>query len=607
LGGEKWAIMAAHNSKIEQGFALLLQHQELEKQPHKASLVDDVDRCMRAEKRYLRYVVLLYPLVHGHTAPARHLAHQEVMYLKSQKEVVLEHNKQKKSKRPQHSCGRDCQWESLDKRQGLWIYDPWEPELGEGQPTGDVYVCAESGRSHLCGEHRCRRVMRQPNGEMSCEISGQSFQNAVLPRYTRSKLHASQQQQSGDAEQHDGGDETYVRTDVDLLLHAPPGDNNSALDSSLYAEKKRQLAEKASLLASLAAATPKQAPRPRQKRPRNQQIADRSGGGANQADDNNNMDQYEQQLLVGTLVDQEQRRQQQLRAQQYNPYSRSHIQRSFAEIRDANKQYARNLCFEMFVSPAVDDRLRKKHLEAMQQAEALADRYIQDTLRMGRQPDRMRVYDSYMQFVSPLLEQTFSRYLSGNANEKHGYNDLNASEYFSDAILKVWKLLECTPRALDPRATPASSTTAAAAVVKPHIQLRSLAMGILYRLRDGLYCNVHYDTETLCVLSHARAKVHTKPVATHRFCFIPPHTFLDRLPNENEISRVAKFSNNNSGVFVKQSTLQNYYQSLVLQGLSLAVMQQYQLAAHMPILYASDQVQQQSAEILAQAKVVGAQ
>lgn len=596
-------------ASLDADFALLDQHIEAEllalnsrdTRPGFKEIKDE-DRQLRAEKHYLRYVVVLYPRMYGRQvredemAPETILTDEQVAQLRVQKDALLPNNKSKRSRNPQHNCGRSCDWESLPGhlRNAPWIYDPCDPELGWCRASGLVFICATSGRAHLCGDNRCRRKTRQPTGELSCEISGRSFDSDILPSYTRDKLHASQRQKHD--EQNDAGDETYVRTDMELLMHQeqqvqPSPGSAGSLDHSLYAEKKRKLADQAAMLATMASAVPKQPIRKREKQSRNRQIPDRSGA--------------EQHSTLATMGDA-------LLAEACKPrppapsmmdgsiFGRGRIQRSFEEIREASRKFAEQLCYEMFVSPAVDVHLHRKNAQAMQQAESLADRYIQETMRVGRQPDWLRIYECYMMFLSPLLEQTFSRYLPSGVASNSGYSDIHACRYFSEAILKIWKMLECTPRALEPR-----SHAPPGQLTKPHIQLRSIAMGILYRLRDGCFATIKYCTKTLCVLSEQRSQSHTDPVKEHRFCFIPPHEFLARLPNENEIAPLATQSGNNSGVFVNQRTIQSYYQSLVLQGLPLSTVHQYQLAAHMEIRYASELVRQQSSDILAQAKVVG--
>lgn len=599
---------------------------------------------LKVEKRYVKYVVVLNRLA-AEKPDFCSLVDQYVLLRRVKKQLFTHYN---------HNCSRTCKWENVER--GTPVYDPFVPEAVRAKhaASGMVFVCLLSGKEHICGKDRCRRYSRQSHGEVSCEISGLSFDSVVTTVYARSKNHIQQQQaeHNGDGLEDDGGggaaDEYIEIAEPVELFASTAGQDESSIATLLtnddpeiseklskttetasgpQEERKRKLLQRAALAASLTLgiedrsgdAEKKRKPNPpvkkRTKRPRNHQIEDRSGdAGASETQvvlehDAKTLQEYQRAFLMGQAQSfagavQRNPRQERDRLDRQN-YGRDVIVSSFYDIKENYRKLVNDMYHEVLGGPKSEDTFNAAHQKAIESAEALADRYVSSMLTASRIPDRSRVYEIYMRFLYPLLGQTFSRAFGQDS-------DVAAREYFAEAILKVWKIIDCTPQLgnLTPTTTSGgaatsanrnSSTTKTTSHKKARIQLRTVALAILYKLRDGIFTMVDYDPETNRALSKHQAQISTKPLKTERLCFIPPHEYLDRLPNENQLSRM-KLKTVDSSVYVTGRNICNCYTSLLLYGLPMDCVRQYQLAAHMPIRFVNDQVLEISQEIAAECK-----
>lgn len=157
---------------------------------------DTVERQHTAEKRYLRYAVLL----------ARSAGWREEQVTREANYVELRLRKSSLFPEYRHLCRRDCRWASLDR--GAPIFDPFDRTNPASKATGAVFVCRQSGHAHVCGQGYCQRYIPQTNGEFACPISGFWAGTVVCTsrRYGRNSSQY-QQQDAGRGGEHGDGEE----------------------------------------------------------------------------------------------------------------------------------------------------------------------------------------------------------------------------------------------------------------------------------------------------------------------------------------------------------------------------------------------------------------
>ena len=99
-----------------------------------------------------------------------------------------------------------------------------------------------------------------------------------------------------------------------------------------------------------------------------------------------------------------------------------------------------------------------------------------------------------------------------------------AEAYFSEAMILLWKLAECTPACCEQQAVPGGPTRKKQ---RARSHLRNVACALLYLLSKGYSEKVRYDRITRLLLNESEA-ARTNPdrVVTERVVFIPPNEYL---------------------------------------------------------------------------------
>lgn len=647
----------------------------------KKSIHDDIDRefaqlksildrtealseaeYLRAEKRYIRYERIIKPLSQG-------FVNQSHAYLKANKKNLFSGVKNAKKG---HRCSTQCHLESI--RKDTPIFDPANPAV-RFKASGIVYVCCQTLALHLCGKDRCTRPMVQKQGLITCELTsielGQQYSILAQGRWCRNgtgfannDVGTAENEEEDMEPVHGGAAGEDENNDDDCARRVPSGsgrvDSVSSTDtllphasssasalSSSQRRKRQRISNDARAPASLsfadasaaaaAAASSFSAPvfSFQITTARGASLVSRMAAASEVSSQYHSAFGGDSSGFITTAGGTDKSRfiansvawnvEKRYSAQQSSVppvYGRGFVDHSFESIKRSSRELATDMCECLMFNVTVEMLFETKHHEAMLLAQAQAAQYFDSCAISGRQPNRFAVYGIYWTHLHELFSHSLSRFLSAN-NE----TDTFARKYFSETMVRVWKICEATPLCceskppnirLPPPSAAASSSSSSSSgggsardssidrvPVKKrhaHIQLQRVAPAILYHLCEGICCTVYVHKESQRVYADRKSAEEAEGVDTTNnpaasaalieqtdVDFVPSHRYLKhRLPTKSQL-RELRFAQHRSAaqdIVDNMHWIHQCFRSLLCMKppLTLKQVEQYKLAKYIRIV-----------------------
>lgn len=623
--------------------------------------VTDEAAVLQIEKRALRYEIAAESLRQLNPQSSRSL------------DAVRRHKQElfRKTKR-QHMCDpRVCKWSSKNAKDKT--FDPRVVDRSAWcYATGNVYVCQTSGKVHYCGD-RCRKNTRHAQGIYVCEISGRDFGAHIShvegrrPRPELEEKYDHHQQHSVAAEGNDDHD--------DFLVQALDDDDDDAdADGVVVSDTEEQQQPQLQLLKNTPPTRKRQKPSTTHPaHPQRQRRRKRSKGDDSDADDTTgglllaaaatreqNETYYEtmqqlqesffgrqaettaarQQLPYaddsaaaaavtnnkffggtrrppppvekfahGSIAQRMQERSAGGRASVEADYGANLIRFAFEFLTNDNRRCAYVICDVMMHNSTVQ-QMREMRLHTVhKQAELLVERYVQQCVQNKVVPDFWFVRRLFWTHHKPWISFILSSCSPSNDEHREA-----ACNYFGEAVLRIWKILECTPfycaAVLERERGGAASKKR-----RTRTHLKQIAPAIVYLLRSGLSFIVAYDKPTrkvvaqFCLLhqasktaSDAAAAPASEPqlpadIVRETVVFVPEHRYLaTRIPSMDDFNildfrRVPGEGQIGTDVMSKSSWIQRCIRSLLTcqPPLTIDTVREYCMSAHMRIFDESPQ------------------
>lgn len=453
------------------------------------------DSVMRAEKRFIRYELILKPLAASKgfrdlSLEALRRYKQKLFPSKKYHRCILEHAKDA------------CTFESV--KLGESTFDPKNPKSPAFDATGQVFVCVRSLAAHLCGRDRCNRHTLHGQGTYVCDISGLVLGeqcSMAANRWVRSDAGQSvaDDPRSGTEDEADSDESASSPKKKKPALPLPPPAPPVPIRPSF-----EQLYYSGTVVAPSTAVI--------------------SSGRFSKGSVAERMACAIQEGSVSA-----------------SPwYGTEMVRFAIRSVAPKNRECARLLIGAMLYDAAPKQLFEAKHNSALREAGRDVDAYYETCSSEERIPSRAIVYSLYWSRVEPLYDSTISRVMGCETN-------YTAAHYFAQAILFVWKICESSPFCCEANLAYGG---AAAKKKRSHTTIARIGAAALFELADGLAHRISYDKNTRRVfmpspsggVDDPRAK--GRQVETVHVEFLPAHRYLKlRLPRAAEVSRFLKLGN----------------------------------------------------------------
>lgn len=195
------------------------------------------------------------------------------------------------------------------------------------------------------------------------------------------------------------------------------------------------------------------------------------------------------------------------------------IEYAIRQISEDSRRAAGGWC-EFLTCAAPRTTWKAAQNAAYLRADALAQRYSNLVVSQGRidpMSFRCQIFSIFEAHFADQVQR--AEWLAFG-----GRNNGRAISYFSNAMLVLWKLAECTPACCESQPFPGGPTRKKQ---RARSHLRNVACALIYLLEKGYSEKVRYDTKSRRLLSDTEAsKIDPALVATERIVFIPAHDYL---------------------------------------------------------------------------------
>jgi hypothetical protein len=520
---------------------------------------------LRIEKRYIRYELVVTPL--ARRCGVRFHDSQGLRKWKQQKFASARHP-------PSHNCTPQCPFAHVQS--GTPIQDPRTGQTCRA--TGLVFVCQNTLNTHYCGKDVCKQSVVQQQGILACPISGlelgQQFthQFGIVWDYgTRGKrrplgkddkqplaIAKSLIEEGADDEDGGGGgagDEVVAEEEEEGTERGSGGGGQGS-----FLHKRRKQVEPLDL---------------QQKPPTLMDQFMRSKNELNLGKPlyvffrNSHADEMRQQTQRLDIC-----------------YGRELIEWVMHNADRRDHKTAEQLVNAILFHPTAKQLFEKLQMEAIQHAEQQCTQYMQHCARYRMKVDWLVMWNLFQQHVvTPYLVPSVVQYLS-----KQRGVDIAVREYFSLALWKVWKIVECSPYCC---ADHLDFGDATAKKKRSHIHLKHIAVAILYAMKNGVRKDIWFNKRTRLVYmmeSEALKQNPREDLACEEVQFVHPHVYLvRRLPPEDRFQNLCFDHIGGTGV-VATAVVETYrwltrcYDSLLALNPPLTIEQvrEYQLSHFSP-------------------------
>lgn len=556
-----------------------LLREERARQTRATGQVINENDVLRIEKRVIRYRI------------ASELAGKNKLPNRNFTDVIRRYKQNLFRCKRNHNCTpQHCKFSH--EPAGRCIYDPRVADRSVWcTSTGLVHVCLASGIAHLCGE-RCRSYMVQRQGILVCEISGLMIGTQISHvegRRPRPDVEAAVEwasrkegatEDAAAALDEDGLEELDAPSRTKKSPKIPSSkrrkrtrDDSSSDDEEIREKISRSQVElqRAMVEDSIFGINPAAASRPGCQTTaallRDIKLAKFAPGSA--------AERMQARSGGGRLATEA-------------CYGRELILYSFEGLTQSNRETAEVICDVIMHDPVMKKAFEKKQVEMHQAALRAVDKYVQYCVEHQQVPERFFVYRLLWCTHRQILPDILARCISADS-DRH-----LAKGYFAEAVIKFWKILECTPYCCDSNL---ETGGAASKKKRTRTHLKRIAPAIMYLLRDGMTHWVAYDIPSrivlpdLCSLDNAQNVNKQLPptVAREEVSFLPAHRYLAvRMPQVNDFklldfSSVPPDGQVGTDIIYNRRWVQSCIRSLltVLPPLTIDAVRQYCLSAHM--------------------------
>ncbi len=386
-----------------------------------------------------------------------------------------------------HRCSaRGCNWRSLKERAPF--SDPRDGRAYEAA-SGLVFLCATSGAVHVCDDEDCRFYVEDHGHDTVCGVSRRSLGGVVVAA-------------AADARR----DTIRAATSNALADQMPPGGGGAARRPLKRKEAEPPAAARAStpvVSSSSKRRSALQATRNAGKRfaPGSAAAAMVEARGLREAD-----------VTYGAEL----------------------VRFALENVSDESRASANKWVAFLLFSGQVQKLHTENFARALASAEEHAERYATLCANSGRiDPARFRVhiFGIYYPTFMPLVDRALWIALSDRSDY------VRIAEYFTRALIALWKITESTPCCCEVNPYPGSPTEKRQ---RAHSHLEKFAVTLLYMLKSGARHMVAYDRATRLVLSEAdKRALPVERIAYETITYVPAHRILGlSLPEEKKLSKL---------------------------------------------------------------------
>jgi hypothetical protein len=525
-------------ASVEDHFAIAAQLLHADKR-------DEADR-IQVEKRFIRYELVTRPAAEHDRARISNMTE-----FRNYKRWRFELARKPLDGHGKHTC-RTGTCEFANVRSGTVVRDPRTGQTVRA--SGLVYICKDTLVMHLCGKDNCKRAIAHRQGIMVCGISGlevgQQYGNSYGVMHNSELDHGEEVGSGGGGGEGAGGTTCSEEPSGTDLLLFPEGSGASAATMPRKPKRMRTAAPPAPPPLAAVAKTPQ---------PINLYLG-RVPIKVEQPSYIFFKNSHAEAMALAT-------------GRKDICYGNQLLDWVFRNADPRDKRAAEEFCEAMLFHPAATALREKLQLEALQLAEQRCTQYMQDCRRSRMQPDWVAVWNFFHQHsVGPFLTPVVAQCLS-----KQRGADIHARQYFSEAVWRIWKIVESSPFCCAEHlrwgdATPKKK--------RSHIHLKRIGVAIFYALRHGIRQDIWYNIRTQQVYmeqADAQKEADQREVACEQVDFVPAHVYLARrLPPEDRFSSLQFGSVSGTGQVVTAVVdtfrwLTKCYQSLTVPEPALTI------------------------------------